>query len=156
MTSSESALLAGPPDTSSFPFGFGPCVADWAWTTAGLATSSVTSMTRATPDPAVSAASRASNARAHCQHFYSSVGSVADPTRNPKDVRLALDKPAKADTLDASADQKAASLRDRVFAGSHWLIAEVRGQIAEVKNSRGRQIWSELDGVHLCNLTSNL
>ena len=85
--------------------------------------------------------------RPHGQHFDATIGIVADPSSDLQDMRLAFDKPAKADALDTSADNEAAGLGGRlVVGGSHRLIAEVRGQIAEVKAL----------GFHLCNLTSNL
>jgi hypothetical protein len=53
-------------------------------------------------------------------------------------VRLALHKPTEADALDTAADEEAASAGLRLIAGlivsgRHGWIAEVRGQIAEVK-----------------------
>jgi hypothetical protein len=74
-------------------------------------------------------------ARALCQHLDGAVGIVADPAGDPEDVSLALYEPAKTYALDAAADEKTASESRRlVFCGSHRLIAEVRGQIAEVKS----------------------
>jgi hypothetical protein len=66
-----------------------------------------------------------------------------------QDVRLTFGKPAEADALNTSAHEKATGLSARlIVSGSHRLIAEVRGQIAEVK--------PEAEGSYLCNLTSNL
>jgi hypothetical protein len=44
------------------------------------------------------------------QNLHAAVGVVAHPARNAEDVRLALYKPAKTHTLNAAADQEAASL----------------------------------------------
>jgi hypothetical protein len=67
------------------------------------------------------------------QHLHGAVGIIADPSCDLQDVRFALNKPAEADALNAAANQKAASMSGMIFCGSHRLIAEVKGKIAEVK-----------------------
>src|ERR1017187_9428199 len=68
------------------------------------------------------------------QYLDAAVVVVADPTGNLKNVRLPLHKPAEAHTLHTSAYHKASSVDWRwTVCGSHGEIAEVRGQIAEVK-----------------------
>jgi hypothetical protein len=52
---------------------------------------------------------------AHCEYFYTAVGIIAYPTRNSQRVRFAFNKPAKADTLHTPANNKTASLRNRVI-----------------------------------------
>ena len=58
----------------------------------------------------------------HGQHFDAAVVIVAHPSSNLQNVRLTLDKPAKANALDTSAHQKAASLNlsvRSIVCGSH-------------------------------------
>ena len=61
----------------------------------------------------------------HGQDFDVAIGIVADPTGNVEDVRLTLNKPAKPDSLDASAHQKTTSLSRGFLSGSHRSIEEV-------------------------------
>ena len=51
------------------------------------------------------------------QNFHRAIRIIAHPPRNLQHVRFALDKPAKADTLDASADKEAASVDRIMFQG---------------------------------------
>jgi hypothetical protein len=90
------------------------------------------------------------------QHLDGAVRIIADPACDQQDVSLALDKPAKADALNAAANQEAASQSWRlIFCGRHRSIAEVRGQVAEVKIP-SRKLHAKNSGSYLCNLTSNL
>jgi len=62
-------------------------------------------------------------AGSHRQDFDAAIVIVADPSGNLQDVRLALDKPAEADALDTSANQKASGLSARLtVSGSHRSI----------------------------------
>jgi len=47
----------------------------------------------------------------HGEHFDAAIRIVAHPSGNLQDVRLTLDKPAKADALNTATHEKAASLR---------------------------------------------
>ncbi len=58
-------------------------------------------------------------AASHRQHFDAAIGVVAHPAGDTEDVRLALHKPAKSYTLDASAHQEAASLRNGLCCRDH-------------------------------------
>ena len=68
------------------------------------------------------------------QNFNAAIMIVAYPSGNAQNVRLALHKPAEADSLNTSANDKAARF-NRFFGESHLEIAEVRSQNAEVKAS---------------------
>jgi hypothetical protein len=57
-------------------------------------------------------------ARSLGQHFDAAVMIVTDPSGDAKDVCLALDEPAKANALHASANDEASSL-DGFFRGAH-------------------------------------
>jgi hypothetical protein len=73
-------------------------------------------------------------ARSHGQHFDRAIGIVSHPSGNLQNVRLALDKPAEADPMDAAMYEKATGLRARlIVSGSHRSNEEVSGQSAEVK-----------------------
>ena len=58
--------------------------------------------------------------RALGEDFDTTVVVIADPSGDGENVRLALNKPAEANALDATANEEAASL-DRLFGGSHHL-----------------------------------
>ena len=68
-------------------------------------------------------------------------------------MRLALDKPAEANAMDAAVDKKTSGLSAGVIVcGSHRVIEELRDQISDMK-PKPRFI---SQGPNLCNLTFNL
>jgi hypothetical protein len=55
--------------------------------------------------------------------FHAGIGIIAHPPNNFQDVRLALDKPAEADALNAPAHEKAPSEGGRLsLGGRHGLV----------------------------------
>lgn len=70
---------------------------------------------RAFPQPRVEP--RQLIARSHSQHFHAAIWIVAHPASDAQEVRLALDKPAKANALDAAPHEKAARLDGSSFSG---------------------------------------
>jgi hypothetical protein len=74
------------------------------------------------------------------ENLHRAIVMVAHPSRNLQDMRLALDKPAKANPLNPSANEKTPGEdgRSARCRGRHHSIQQVRGQIAEVRTLRCR------------------
>jgi hypothetical protein len=71
-------------------------------------------------------------ARSLRQNFHAAIVIVADPSGDAQNVRLALDEPAEADALHASAHQETTGHR-LIFGGAHALELIFRLMISDCR-----------------------